>query len=284
MGKKDSGLLQLGDVVMGECSPGEAPAFNRHALQPEHRRVLRMSYDSQFEHRLRQQLRRWTDLVRGRARVSADQWVIEELLDLLAGGPQIMDIRQFRDPLFPAIRTLSPRQEVRRREPQHDTGLKQIGLGGVLQDIELLLRQVAFYFKQRPDTHGDKVNVKSSWRRRVLFDLNGTPMNRLQSRCVLAVKGFFKLLGTGGAALEPRAVNLDESLQWIEMEASRFEHQTVMDERGESTQTRFHALGTVKARDHHVAQVIEPHFETHFAGALSWSLCGRARGRRRRRR
>ena len=68
------------------------------------------------------------------------------------------------------------------------------------------------------------------------------------------------------------------------MDASRLEHEAVLDEHGKTAQPRFHAFGAAEALDHQVTQSIQSHLETHLARAESFALhaeVGRSLRRRR---
>ena len=142
VGHEDSAPLQLGNVVMGECSPQEPSAPARHALQPERPLVLGMPDQMYFKNVLRVQFAGTQGLFRFSAAAPADQWMIEKLLELRGCRAQVVHIQDFGNPFLPAIRAFSADDQVGRREPQNNSGLKEIGLGGILQDIELFLGQV----------------------------------------------------------------------------------------------------------------------------------------------
>ena len=270
--EKNAAPLQLGNVVMSERSPLKPAAAERHTFQPEHPLVLRVPNHLHLENLLRVQLGGRERFLGRRAAGSADQRMIEKLLELLGGCAQIVQVRHFADSFFAAIRAFSPSEQVRGRNPQHGSGLKEIALGRVLQDIQLLLGQVALDVEPRTDADRDEVNVESRGRRRVVSDFDRVFVVNLQSRGVSGVERLFEQSRSGLAGLEPDAIDLDSSLERINMEGRWFEHDAILDECGESAQAGLHSFRALKTPDHQVAQGIEPHLEPHLNQARSVSL------------
>ena len=194
--------------------------------------------------------------------------MIEKLLELPAGYPQVIDVRHFGNPLLPAIGAFPPNQQVGRRQSQHDTVLKQIAFCGVLQDFQLLLVQVPLDVKASADTEGDEVNVESGGRRRVLPDLHRAFLCGVQSRGVAGVERFLELSRSRLAGLKPGAIDLDPSLQRVQVEAVGFEHQAVFDQSGDPAQAGLHSFRATQTINHQVAQLIELDLETHLVRAL----------------
>ena len=282
MREKNAAPLQLGNVVMSERSPLKPAAAERHTFQPEHPLVLRVPNHLHLENLLRVQLGGRERFLGRRAAGSADQRMIEKLLELLGGCAQIVQVRHFADSFFAAIRAFSPSEQVRGRNPQHGSGLKEIALGRVLQDIQLLLGQVALNVKPRPDADGNKVDIESGGRRWVVPDFNPVFVVNLQRGGISGVERLFELSRSSFAGLEPDAIDFDSSLQGINMQGGWFEHDAVLNECGESAQARLRSFRALNTPDHQVSQVIEPNFEAHLEQARSVSLrdCrGRHRGR-----
>src|SRR2546426_3889250 len=182
--------------------------------------------------------------------------MVEKLLQLPGGCAQIVQVRYFGDSSLPAIRALSPSEQVRGRNPQHDPGLKEIALGRVLQDIQLLLGQVALDVKPRADPDRDEVNVESRGRRRVVPDFNRVFGVNLQSRGVSGVERLLELSCSGLAGLKPDAIDFDSSLQRINVEVRWFEHNAILDQCGETAQAGLHSFRALNTTDHQVSQVI----------------------------
>jgi len=153
-----------------------------------------------FKNVLRVQFAGTQGLFRFSAAAPADQWMIEKLLELRGCRAQVVHIQDFGNPFLPAIRAFSPNQEVRWRNAQQDPGLKQIALGRVLQDIQLLLGQVALHVKPRADANRDEVNIETRRRRRVVPDLDRVFVVNLQRRGVSGVERLFELSRPGLAA------------------------------------------------------------------------------------
>src|SRR5205809_4405286 len=159
--------------------------------------------------------------------------MVEKLLELLGGCTQIVHVKHSGDPFLSAIRALTPNEQVRGRNPQDDPGLKEIALGRVLQDIQLLLGQVALDVKPRADPDRDEVNVESRRRRRIVPDFNRVFGVNLQSRGVSGVERLFELSCSSVAGLKPDAIDFDSSLQRIKVEVRWFEHNAILDQCGE---------------------------------------------------
>src|SRR5437667_1888319 len=198
--------------------------------------------------------------------------MIEKLLELLGGCAQIVQVRHFGDSSLPAIRAFSPNQEVRWRNAQQDPGLKQIALGRVLQDIQLLLGQVALHVKPRADANRDEVNIETRRRRRVVPDLDRVFVVNLQRRGVSGVERLFELSRPGLAGLKMDAIDFNSSLQRIDVEVRWFEHDAILNECRESSQAGLHAFRALNTPDHQVSQVIEPHVEMYLEQAGSVGL------------
>ena len=202
MGEENSDPLQLGDVVMSERPPFEPPAANGHALQPERGLVLRIPDQLHFDDFLRMQFGGGQCLLDGCAAGLVDRRVVEKLLELLGGGAQIVQVRDFRDPFLPAIGAFPPHDQVGRRNSQKDAALQETALDRILKDIELGLGEVPLHVKPRAHTNSDEVDVESGGGCRVFSDFDGLLVFGVQSRGVARVERFLELACSRIARLE----------------------------------------------------------------------------------
>ena len=123
-----------------------------------------------------------------------------------------------------------------------------------------------------------KTNIESCGCRGVLLDLDGALMLPVQRWSIPGIEQFLELPRAFRGTFTMDVVNLDRSLQGIQVNAAGLDHEPVHNKRPEPSKTGLNLLSPSLGLDHQMAHMIQLDLEPHFPRARP-SLPGKVRTR-----